>query len=69
MVIIGGAGTLPGPIVGAALLVILPELLRFVGLPSAQAAYLRQIFYGSLMVGFLIWRPQGLAGYNRFGQK
>ena len=69
MVIIGGAGTLPGPIVGAALLVILPELLRFVGLPGAQAAYLRQILYGSLMVGFLIWRPQGLAGYNSFGQK
>ncbi|NES67635.1 MAG: branched-chain amino acid ABC transporter permease [Okeania sp. SIO2D1] len=69
MVIIGGAGMLLGPIVGATLLIILPELLRFVGLPIAQAAYLRQILYGSLMVGFLILRPQGLAGYNRFGQK
>ncbi|MGB3512929.1 MAG: branched-chain amino acid ABC transporter permease [Microcoleaceae cyanobacterium] len=69
MVIIGGAGTLLGPIVGATILIILPELLRFVGLPIAQAAYLRQILYGSLMVGFLILRPQGLAGYNSFGQK
>ena len=62
MVIIGGAGSLRGPIIGAAVLVILPEALRFVGLPSSVAANLRQIFYGSLMVLMMLYRPQGLVG-------
>ena len=62
MVIIGGAGSLKGPIVGAAVLVVLPEALRFVGLPSSVAANLRQIFYGSLLVLMMLYRPQGLMG-------
>lgn len=62
MVIIGGAGSLRGPIIGAVVLVILPEALRFVGLPSSVAANLRQIFYGSLLVLMMLYRPQGLIG-------
>jgi len=62
MVIIGGAGSLKGPVVGAAVLVVLPEALRFVGLPSSVAANLRQIFYGSLLVLMMLYRPQGLMG-------
>ncbi len=65
MVIIGGAGSLRGPIIGAVVLVVLPEALRFVGLPSSVAANLRQIFYGSLLVLMMLYRPQGLIGeYN-----
>jgi len=62
MVIIGGAGSLRGPIIGAVVLVILPEALRFVGLPSSVAANLRQIFYGSLLVLMMLYRPRGLVG-------
>lgn len=62
MVIIGGAGSLRGPVLGAVVLVILPEALRFIGLPSAVAANLRQIFYGSLLVLMMLYRPQGLVG-------
>lgn len=62
MVIIGGAGSLRGPIIGAAVLVVLPEALRFVGLPSSVAANMRQIFYGSLLVLMMLYRPQGLIG-------
>lgn len=62
MVIIGGAGNLKGPVVGAAVLVVLPEALRFVGLPSSVAANLRQIFYGSLLVLMMLYRPKGLMG-------
>src|SRR3990170_5246118 len=65
MVIIGGAGSLKGPVVGAAVLIVLPEALRFVGLPSSVAANLRQIFYGGLLVLMMLYRPQGLMGeYN-----
>ncbi len=66
IVIIGGAGSLWGPVIGAVLLVTMPEALRFIGLPSAIAANIRQILYGGLLVAFMIWRPQGLVGKFRF---
>ena len=68
MVIIGGAGSRWGPVVGAVVLVTLPEALRFVGLPSSVAANLRQIFYGVLLVGMMIVRPRGLVGRYGFGR-
>lgn len=66
MVIVGGAGSLWGPLVGAAVLIGLPEGLRFVGMPAAAAAYLRQIIYGALLVIMMMFRPQGLVGKYRF---
>ena len=66
IVIIGGAGSLWGPIVGASVLVLLPELLRFIGLPSSMAANIRQILYGGLLVAFMMWRPRGFLGEYAF---
>lgn len=68
MVIIGGAGSLWGPLVGAFVLVTLPEALRFVGLPDAVAANLRQIIYGSLLVIMMMFRPRGLVGKYGFNK-
>ena len=68
MVIIGGAGSLWGPLIGAFVLVMLPEGLRFLGLPSAVAANLRQIIYGSLLVVMMMVRPRGLGGRYAFGR-
>jgi branched-chain amino acid transport system permease protein len=68
MVIIGGAGSLWGPLVGAFVLVTLPEALRFIGLPSAAAANLRQIIYGSLLVIMMMFRPRGLVGRYGFSK-
>jgi branched-chain amino acid transport system permease protein len=68
MVIIGGAGSLWGPLVGAIVLVTLPEALRFVGLPSAVAANLRQIIYGSLLVVMMMFRSRGLVGKYGFNK-
>jgi branched-chain amino acid transport system permease protein len=62
MVIIGGAGNMLGAVVGATLLVILPEVLRFLGLPDSVAANIRQMVYGGLLVVFMLYRPQGLLG-------
>lgn len=61
-VIIGGTGNIKGPIIGAVFVVILPELLRFVGLPDSIAANLRQIIYGLMIIILMRLRPQGLAG-------
>ena len=68
MVIIGGAGSRWGPVIGAILLTALPEALRFVGLPEAAAANLRQIFYGALLVLMMMFRPRGLVGRYGFGR-
>jgi branched-chain amino acid transport system permease protein len=68
MVIIGGAGSTWGPLVGAVVLVTLPEALRFVGMPSAIAANMRQIIYGSLLVIMMMFRPRGLVGKYGFGR-
>jgi branched-chain amino acid transport system permease protein len=69
IVIIGGAGSLWGPVVGAVVLVTLPEILRFIGMPNAVAANLRQIIYGGLLVAFMMWRPQGFIGEFSFEKK
>jgi len=66
MVIFGGMGSIAGSVVGAVLLVVIPELLRFVGLPSSVAAPLRQMMYGLLLVLLMLWRPQGTLGKYRF---
>jgi len=69
IVIIGGAGSLWGPVLGAVVLVALPELLRFVGIPTAAAANIRQILYGLALVACMLWRPQGLIGEYAFGRE
>ncbi len=67
MVVFGGLGSISGSIVGATLLVLLPEVLRFIGFPSSVEAPLRQMIYGLLLVVLMIWRPQGIVGRFRFG--
>lgn len=59
---IGGIGNVRGPVAGAVFVVVLPEILRFVGLPDAVAANLRQVIYGLLLILIMYYRPQGLQG-------
>jgi branched-chain amino acid transport system permease protein len=65
MVIIGGAGTTIGPIVGAAIIQFLPAALSWLPLPSQNVGYLQQILYGVAMVLLMIYRPAGLLGKTR----
>ncbi len=62
IVIVGGAGSLIGSIVGAVILIVIPEMLRFLGMPNAIAANMRQIIYGTLLVVMMMFRPRGLVG-------
>jgi len=66
MVIFGGMGTISGSVVGAVILVVFPELLRFLGMPSSIAAPMRQMIYGLLLVVLMIKRPQGIMGKYQF---
>lgn len=57
MVVIGGIGTIRGPVLGALLLTILPEVLRF-------ADNYRSLVYGVLLVLMVRFMPSGLIGDN-----
>lgn len=60
---IGGIGRrVWGPVAGAAVVVILPEALRYAGLPNAVAANLRLIVFGLILILLMFYRPQGLLG-------
>jgi branched-chain amino acid transport system permease protein len=65
MIIVGGLGNLSGPIVGAVIIIGLPEILRFLALPAAQSANLRMLIYGLLLIVMMHYRPQGMAGEYR----
>lgn len=62
IVIMGGLGSLRGTLLGALFLILLPEVLRFVGLPTDIAAQARQIIYGLILVGLMLYRPKGFVG-------
>lgn len=63
MVIIGGTGTVAGPIVGAALLLLLPSVISYFDfLPRTEIGSLQQIIYGLGMTLLMIFRPGGIVG-------
>jgi branched-chain amino acid transport system permease protein len=56
MVVIGGMGTIEGPVIGALILVFLPEALRSV-------SDYRMLIFGALMVFMMIVMPRGFMGW------
>jgi branched-chain amino acid transport system permease protein len=62
MVVIGGCGSLRGSLLGAMLLILFPEALRFLGMPGDVAAPIQQMVYGLLLVAFMLFRPEGIVG-------
>ena len=62
IIILGGLGNLRGSLLGALFLILLPEILRFVGFPNEIAAQTRFGIYGLLLVIFMLYKPQGLLG-------
>jgi branched-chain amino acid transport system permease protein len=75
MVIIGGMGSLIGCFMGAALIFILPIVIRsapeIVGLNigAATAEHITQLIIGSLIILFLIVEPHGLARMWQIGKE
>jgi branched-chain amino acid transport system permease protein len=56
--VIGGAGTLVGPVLGCFILVPISELLRAFGT-------LRIVFYCLILVGFIVFRSEGIMVYGQ----
>jgi branched-chain amino acid transport system permease protein len=62
MPILGGLGSLPGSILGSAILVIAPEISR-------TFYEYRLMFVGFLMVAMMLWSPNGILSRNGIGEK
>lgn len=70
MVIIGGTGTVWGPLVGAVLLMLIPSLTSYLSfLPQTEVGSIQQIIYGAAMVLLMIFRPGGIMGGRHGGVK
>lgn len=55
MVMVGGIGTVTGPIIGAIILTAAPEFLR--SIPGAE-----EVLYSFILIGLLLFMPKGLFG-------
>jgi branched-chain amino acid transport system permease protein len=62
MVVLGGMGSIPGVIVGAAVLVVLPEKLR-------EFHQIRMLLFGAALIAMMIFRPEGLIPSRRRKQE
>lgn len=55
MVVLGGLGNIAGAVLGAFLLIVVPEFLR-------EFALYRMLIFGAVMIAFMIFRPHGIMG-------
>lgn len=62
MIAVGGMGRISGAVAGTVLLVLLPEFLRKLSLPSTAVGPMQQIIFGLLLIAVAMIRPQGLLG-------
>lgn len=62
MVVLGGMGSIPGIILGAAALIVLPELFR-------EFELYRMLAFGAAMVIMMLFRPAGLIPAKRVGTR
>ena len=74
MIILGGLGSIFGSFAGAAFLVLLPVLLKVVGVdmlgwPTDLVSHLRLVIVGALIMFFLIKEPHGLAQLWRLAKE
>ena len=60
--VLGGVWNLAGPVIGATILVVLPEALRF----SAQ---MREILIGATMLAVVLFLPAGLVGLPKLSRR
>jgi branched-chain amino acid transport system permease protein len=56
--VIGGGGTLVGPVLGSLILVPISELLRAFGT-------LRIVFYSLILMAFIVFRSEGIMVYGQ----
>jgi branched-chain amino acid transport system permease protein len=61
MIVVGGLGSLRGAVLGALVVTVLPELLRF----QETLSQIRMLVFGLVMILVMLAQPQGLMGLLR----
>jgi branched-chain amino acid transport system permease protein len=65
LTIIGGLAVWWGPFVGAAVVLLVPESLTYLDLPDTLVGAVKGFAFSLLLLAFLLFRPQGIAGRRR----
>ncbi len=65
MVVLGGMTSVLGSLIGAAVIVLIPQGLRQLDIASSAAGPLEQVLFGLLLILLMFVRPQGLLGGSR----
>ena len=69
MVVVGGLGSVGGSILGAMVIFLIPEPLRFLQVSGATIAALRQLIYSLLIILMIMFMPEGLIKEKGFRRK
>lgn len=62
IVMIGGLASLGGSVLATVIILLIPEALRFVDLPSSIIGPMRQMIYAFFLILILLYRPKGFSG-------
>lgn len=63
MVIVGGIASFRGSLIGAGLMIFINESLRFfTGIPEEAIGPTRYALYGTLIICFMLFKPNGISG-------
>lgn len=63
IVFVGGLASVPGTLLGAALMILLPEAIRFIpGIPATSLGAVRGMVFSAILLVIVMYRPKGLLG-------
>lgn len=62
IVIVGGLASLQGTVLATVVLLLIPEVLRFLALPSSILGPARQIIYALILLAVVMLKPRGFYG-------
>jgi len=65
IIIVGGLGKLNAPIWGSIFLILLPEPLRFLPIPSYAIGAIRQIIYSAMVILIILKKPEGIFYHSK----
>lgn len=68
MAFVGGTRSIWGAAIGPAILILFPEIFRFIGPSGVEIAKVQQALYGLLLVLLMLFRPQGLVSETGGGR-
>lgn len=71
-VVLGGRGTLLGPVIGSIIVIAVGEGLRFLPLPAsmtASVAHIQSMLFGLVLILLMLRRPQGIIAESHLLQE